>query len=116
MCDDSGDYEPIISEEWRTARKPHKCYACREEIRIGDCYHVTVQKNDGELLMFKHCARCDALVGALLDAGAESVQWDLHCGVSYREAFGEDPPPEIARLAFLTPDEAQREILARATA
>ena len=42
----------------------------------------------------------------ILHAGAETVQWDLNCGASWDEEFG-PVPDEVARLAFLTPDEAQ---------
>ena len=108
MCLDSDVGEPVV-DGWRKARKEHVCFACRETIRAGDRYHYTSQIDKGEFNQFKHCARCWAICGAILEAGAESVQYDLRCGVSWQEAFGENPPDEVARLAFLTPDEAQRE-------
>lgn len=105
MCDD--DYQSVeLQSRWQRARKEHQCFACRETIRPGDHYHLTVQKYDN-LEHFKHCARCWAVVSALLDAGAHSVQWNLNCGTPYEEAFGEPIPEEVARLAFLTRDEAQ---------
>jgi hypothetical protein len=106
MCYDDYECEDIASE-WRRARKEHRCFACRETIRPGDRYHFTAQKYD-DFDVFKHCARCWAMIGAILHAGAGSVQWDLNCGTPWEEAFEREPPPEVAALAFLTPDEAQR--------
>jgi hypothetical protein len=45
-------------------------------------------------------------VNALFRAGADTVQWDLNCGARWEDNFGE-LPDDVARLAFLTPDEAQ---------
>lgn len=108
MCEEFDGSELIVSA-WRKARKEHRCFACRETIRVGDRYHFTAQRDD-EFCMFKHCARCWAMGQAVLRAGADSWQYDLRCGVSWQEAFGGDPPDEVARLAFLTPDEAQTEL------
>jgi len=105
MCQ-AEDYPEALCSEWRRARKPHSCFACGEEIRPGDRYHFTIQIYDG-FSMFKHCARCWAILDAILAAGAETVQWDLDCGERWEDNFG--PLPEhIAALAFLTPDEAQK--------
>jgi hypothetical protein len=106
MCDDDYDCSEPIASEWRRARKEHRCFACHEAIRPGDRYHFEAQKYD-EFETFKHCARCWAIANAILSAGAESVRWDLNCGVSWEEAFGAEPPDEVAALAFMTPDEAQ---------
>lgn len=109
MCD-VYDSNPPIAEEWRKAKKEHKCYACREIIRIGDRYHFIAQKDD-EFFTVKHCARCWTMGEAILEAGSDSWQYDLACGVSWQEAFGQEPPDEIARLAFITPGEAQKELV-----
>jgi len=108
MCEDYDGSEPIV-DAWRRARKEHKCFACGESIHQGDVYHFTAQKDD-EFCTFKHCARCWALGQAIIDAGADSWQYDLRCGVSWQEAFGEEPPDEVARLAFMTREEAQATI------
>lgn len=106
MCD-SGEFDnEFESHEQVRARKQHQCFACREVIRPGDRYSRTVNKSDGEFTMFRHCLRCWAIMDALLSAGAESVQYDLNCGTEYEDAFG-PIPDALARLAFLTPDEAQ---------
>ena len=95
MCDSDEAVEPLVSA-FRRARKQHECFA-----------HYTAIIYDG-FEAFKHCLRCWAIGNAILEAGGESCQYDLHCGVSWEEAFGGPPPDEIARLAFLTREEAQR--------
>lgn len=109
MCDDYESPEATLQDGWVSARKPHRCYACRETIRVGDRHHVVVQIYDGKPDRFRHCARCYAIMDAILDAGAESVQWDLNCGERWEENFGE-LPDEVAALAFITPDEAQERL------
>ena len=111
MCD-SDDYATPIVSAWRKARKEHRCFACREAIRAGDRYHYTAESSEG-FAQFKHCARCWAMLGAILEAGAESAQYDLHCGTSWQEAFDAEPPEDVARLAFMTPEEAQRTVPTR---
>jgi len=106
MCYDDDGPEVELANEFRKARKPHRCYACREEIPAGHRYHVVVQIYDGDVTEFKHCARCWALAMEIMHMNGY-VQWDLNCGISWREAAGEDPPESVARLAFMTPDEAQ---------
>ena len=108
MCED-GEWSEPIADEWRRARKEHKCFACREIIKVGDRYHFVAQKDDA-FFTVKHCARCWAMGKAILEAGADSWQYDLRCGVSWQEAFGGDPPAEVERLAFLTREEAQKEL------
>ena len=84
MCD--GDYDDHVTElerGWRKARKEHRCFACRETIRAGDRYHVIAQVYDGGLSRVKHCARCWAMVKALLFSdtvlllGAAGATWWL---------------------------------------
>jgi hypothetical protein len=107
MCDGGNDYEEPLTQAWRRARKEHRCFACHETIRAGDHYHYIAQMYEGDFNTYKHCARCRAMIDALFAAGASEVQWDLHCGTPWEEAFGGEPTPEIAALAFMTPDEAQ---------
>jgi hypothetical protein len=104
VCDyDDTGYE--ITREWRRARKPHACFACGETVRVGDRYHVVIDVSDG-LRVYRHDARCWSIIEALWSAGAEAVMWDLNCGESWEENFG-DLPDDVAALAFMTPDEAQ---------
>lgn len=106
MCD-LDDFEgQELSRGWHQARKVHKCIACGEAIHVGDHYHSVQHLQDGEFTVFKHCARCWHICEALWDAGAEAVQWDLNCGETWDDNFGE-LPPEIAELAFITRAEAQ---------
>lgn len=93
---------------WRRARKAHECYACDDPVRAGDRYHVTSSKDDGEIETYKHCARCWSMIEALWASGVEAVQWNLNCGETF-----EDPPDDMAELAFLTPDEMQARLDAK---
>ena len=92
------------------ARQPHRCVACHETIRPRDVYVRTFVVCEGEPSVWQHCLRCNALLRALSDVGAEDVDIRLNCGHTWEEQFG--PCPEsVARLAFLTADEAQVEIV-----
>lgn len=106
MCDDWTDAQDL-GREWRTARKEHRCYACRESIRPGDRYHISAIVQDGSAESFKHCARCWAICEALWAEGAGIIDFGLNCGEEWEDNFGE-LPESVAALAFLTPDEAQR--------
>lgn len=100
------------------ARKEHCCDACRQTIRIGDRYARIFVIWDREPAVWIHCARCNLLFGRIagrhreLQTG-EGVQFDLDCGHSWQEIFDEPPPDDVARLAFLTQDEAQQEFSAQ---
>jgi len=107
-CDDD-----FRSDSFRRARIQHICYACRETIRPGDRYHHYVCKSDGGFTTTAHCLRCWAICKALWQNGAEAIDMSLNCGHTWEEAEhsdGKPPPPEVARLAFLTRDEAQKEL------
>lgn len=103
MCDVDMDGVAVEHSAELTARKEHRCYGCSETIRPGDKHRRTAQLVDGEWSTYRHCRRCWAMLEALLAEGHESVQWDLNCGEVW-----ENPPPEIAALAFMTRDEMQR--------
>ncbi len=103
MCsDDYDDVATVAAHEWRRARKAHDCCACDEGIRPGERYHYTSQLFDGSWQSWKHCARCYAICTALWADGAGAIELELNCGEVW-----DDPPPEVARLAFLTRAEAQ---------
>lgn len=88
----------------RRARKQHECCACEIPILPGDRYVETTGVWDGQPSRFRHCLRCFAIVDALSSkSDVECVQLDLRCGDTW-----DDPPPEVARLAFLTHDEIQQ--------
>lgn len=104
-------------ESWRKANKEHKCCACGEAIRKGDRYHYVSGIWDGEPSWFKHCARCwlmyEAIVGNSDHGDEGQVVLTLDCGMSWEEVFDEPPPPKVAALAFLTPEEGQQLVTER---
>lgn len=90
------------------ARKTHTCCGCGETIRKGDRYRNESGIWDGRAERYKYCARCHALISAVLaQPGNEGFVHGFMCDHSWEEIFESDPPPEVATLAFMTPDEAQ---------
>jgi hypothetical protein len=107
-----GDCCSVWQDRWLTARKPHRCHACRMTIEPGHRYHNTFSVYDGNADTTKRCARCQAIYEHLSKRmRAEPDPWEndeycnptLSCGHEYRERWNEDPPPEIAALAFWLP-------------
>ena len=104
-----GDSCPVWSDRWVVARKEHHCRACGETIRPGDRYHKTFYIFDGNPHETKRCARCetifDHLSGRIAKEGdcEEFCDERLACGHTYEERWREEPPPEIAALAFWLP-------------
>lgn len=116
MSVDCGDeYPDVYSNGLRRARKEHECDACAETIRRGDRYHYTFCVFEGSANTTKRCARCELMYRALLPLIDDESTCDpeLNCGHTFENNFGEAPPPELARLAFVTPDEAQALLSAR---
>lgn len=101
MCD-VADGPTVSDERWRKARIEHRCFACGEGIRPGDLYHVLSGKWDGRWERYKHCARCWSMFALLAAETCEPVDLSLDCGEVW-----ENPPDDVAALAFMTPDEAQ---------
>lgn len=103
----------VYDEQHRKARKEHRCDACKETIRVGDRYTSLHLVYDGTAQTIKRYARCQALHEHLREkCSYYGDMWPmerLDCGESYETEWGECPP-EIQRLAFLTPDEAQKEL------
>lgn len=59
MCFDYDDGYPEFSETVIvTARKPHRCRACRGEIQPGDRYERHTGKFDGDFYSDPICRRC----------------------------------------------------------
>lgn len=119
-----GDEDPcsVWSESLRSARKEHRCSACRETIRVGDRYHYTFYVNDGSPGRVKRCLRCEAIYRTLEakfeDARArddgdvedgEMPDIRLDCGHTWQQRWREEPPEDVARLAFMSRDEIQAE-------
>lgn len=103
MCDYDGDgADVVLRSAFVTARKVHKCFACRERIKAGDRYHIEQGKWDGEFTTYKHCLRCWSMVQALWRIkGLTFVEFGLDCGEIW-----DDPPESVAALAFALPGDA----------
>jgi hypothetical protein len=108
-CTDGEPFDVYPNNRIQRARVEHKCGACREPIRRGDMYSYTFAVFDGSPEAIKRCARCELLYRALVPIQPEDTACDpeLNCGHTWEENFGDPPPEHVARLAFVTPDEAQ---------
>lgn len=109
MCDEV-EGPSAFREQNRKARKEHVCMACREVIRVNDHYVYTSGVWDGRPDWHHHCLRCYAMIRKLQEVTKESVDLELSCGYSWEEVFETPPPEDMLRWAFMTPDEAQREL------
>ncbi len=112
MCDVADGRWDVFDCRRVKARKQHECEACDDGIQRGHVYFKTFALIDGGVSTWKHCARCHVLYEKLCELHNQSdpiyVDERLNCGTSWREAFGEDPPDEIAALAFILTDDAQK--------
>lgn len=118
---DGGERPDVWREGPKRAHAAHRCCACGETIRPGDLYHYTFYLYDGDTCTLRRCARCEVLYRALVklhnkempeveDIGEPGVDPELGCGHTFEQVFKRPPPPELARLAFMTPDEMQKEL------
>jgi hypothetical protein len=62
-----------ISDEWRKARKPHRCIWCGEAIVIGETYRHWRGKWEGEVMSNDWHKECDA-AAANSDAELEGFE------------------------------------------
>jgi hypothetical protein len=124
---DCGDGERVdVDQERRQrARKEYKCNACKETIERGHLYvrHTLIYAREVDVTI--RCLRCDAIYQHLVEIHREhnrltdDPEWPdlaLNCGHEFKERWGNEPPLELARLAFMTPAEVQAEALAKMTA
>lgn len=108
--DDCGTLE-ASSETRPRARKEHRCNACGETIPRGTVYVRNGFVGEGTAETIKRCLRCERIYAHLAErfrvAGRRGEAPDvmLACGHSYRDEWDEDPPDEIAALAFALPGE-----------
>lgn len=114
MSEYTGDGEPVdvYRVEWRRARKDHKCEACRETIMPKHQYTITTIVCDGGIETIKRCAKCQTIHRHLESlcraAGNDYYPAErLDCGLKYEDEWG-PLPDEIAALAFMSQEEAQR--------
>jgi hypothetical protein len=108
-----GDTCAVSANEWRTAKKPHRCDACHTNVRVGDRYHRTFYVFDGKADVDVRCERCQKIFEHLdarirEDNGGFSEEYcntRLNCGHTYEDRWGEPPPEWLAKLAFWLPGE-----------
>jgi len=92
----------VSHETRRKARKRHRCCACLEGIEPGDTYVRTWTVHDGNVVVFKHCMRCNLLFHAIMKRSTEPVLFTLDCDVPWEAMFG-DMPDDVEVLAFARP-------------
>ena len=102
----------VWQNRWQVARKPHRCDACDETIRVGNRYHYHFQIYERDRDTVKRCARCQAIYEHLDErmshnCGEEKPDERLNCGHEYRERWEEEPPLEVQMLAFALPGEVK---------
>ena len=102
-----GETCAVSSDEWRTARKAHRCDACRTNVRVGDRYHRTFYVFDGSPGVVVRCERCQVIYEHLSSkmTDEEFCNSELNCGHTYEERWEEPPPEWLAALAFWIPGE-----------
>lgn len=112
MCCEADEHWDVFDERRVKARKRHECVACTDPIEPGHFYMKTFTLLDGDVGGWKHCLRCHTLYRRLLKDIEYNAWVDerLNCGTSWHDAFGEEPPEDVVRLAFLTPAEAQAQL------
>lgn len=104
----------VYKERTIWSRVPHLCGACGEEIKSGHLYTRVSIVFNGSAHTVKRCLRCQTIHVHLRGLDVLGESWpneDLSCGLGYLEEWGHDPPEEIQRLAFITQDEAQEELI-----
>lgn len=112
MCDYEYDYTyTTIDPREPRARKQHTCCACDETIEPGQRYRYTAcisDHPDTKLEHYKHCLRCARILDAVRKERPDAaIAWRLDCGEDWLDTIGE-LPDNIAALAFMTADEAQK--------
>lgn len=102
----------LYQEDRIRARKEHVCSACKETIPATHHYWRVVVIYDKEASTIKRCLRCQKIHLHLRDLGSGEMWPDekLNCGELYEDHWGEEPPPEIAALAFTTAEELQKSV------
>ena len=66
-CCISDDGPDVFTEEWRKARKLHRCCECGSKIEIGEIYEYVKGLWDGRWSDYKSCLKCADLRDALYD-------------------------------------------------
>lgn len=102
----------VYNETFPCARKAHACDACRRTIRPGDVYTRVFILFDGTKRTVKRCLVCQAIHHHLRQLCPNEVWPDerLNCGETYEDEWGKPPPDELVAVAFMTADEAQKQL------
>lgn len=122
---EGGEHVDVDRQQRIRARKEHRCDACKETIGRGHVYvrHTLIYAREVDVTV--RCLRCDAIYQQLVvihrannadPSNCDAYEWPdvaLNCGHEFKERWGREPPPELARLAFMTPSEPQAEALAK---
>lgn len=98
----------IYEEHVHRARKQHDCDACGLPIKPGDYYCRVFLLFDGSKETVKRCGACQKTHEHLRELAPGEMWPDerLNCGYTYQDHWNDDPPDDIAALAFL--DAAER--------
>lgn len=112
--DDEADHCDVWHQRRHRSKGVRWCDACRSDIPAGHEYvKHTIWGEDCGLEMIRRCLACDTiyqhLVERLLGEYQEQADPRLACGHEYEERWNEPPPAHLVRVAFMTPEEAQRE-------
>jgi hypothetical protein len=96
MCDETGERYAVERSKIKRARKPARCCACREAIRVGERYHHFDGLYDGAWYCYRQCLVCQAHWQAIASRTG-SAMLDLDCGEEWIEAVaGESTARHIA--------------------
>jgi hypothetical protein len=99
------EFFAVQSGKVKTARKPHRCDACREAIAAGERYYDHKGLIDGTWERTKQCMRCHAIWRELVRAcPGEPILMRLDCGEEWEDVLG-PCPADVAALAFALPGE-----------
>jgi len=63
----------IYREEYRKARKIHKCCECKKDINPGQEYKYAVGKWEGEFNYYRWCLECDEIKIYIMNRFSESI-------------------------------------------
>lgn len=63
------DGPDVFTEEWRKARKVHRCCECRSKIEIDETYEYIKGLWDGHWSEYKTCEKCADLRDSLENVG-----------------------------------------------
>jgi hypothetical protein len=119
MCDEF-EGPSVYKRRKLTARKPHRCAACKEKISPGDEYILHSGMTDSWWKV-KQCIRCDAMTSEIASQTTESVELHLDCGETWTEALcGMAPDRYVAgtegahKLALMVDDNVPQRVQALA--